>query len=80
MADIAVTEADREQRNPESNPAGRQNSRLPNFLRKPYTVTGTLIAINLMVFAAMVIGGVSFTQPTPLDALSGARIWSGDRR
>ncbi len=74
MANGVITEADRDQRNPESNPSGGQNSGLPGFLRGPYTVTITLIAINLMVFAAMVISGVSFTEPTPLDAIK----WGAD--
>ena len=70
MPNGVVTEADREQRNP----AGSQNSRPQSFLSGPYTITTTLIAINLLVFAAMVISGVSFSQPTPQDALN----WGAD--
>jgi len=33
----------------------------------PYVNTIALIAINVLVFAAMVASGISFTQPTPLD-------------
>jgi rhomboid protease GluP len=40
----------------------------------PYTITYALIAINVLVFAAMVASGVSFTQPTPLDVFN----WGGD--
>ena len=40
----------------------------------PYTITYALIAINALVFAAMVASGVSFTQPTPLDVAN----WGGD--
>jgi rhomboid protease GluP len=32
--------------------------------RSPYAITYTLLAINVLVFAAMVASGVSFTQPT----------------
>ncbi len=42
--------------------------------RRPYTITGTLIAINVLVFLAMVASGVSLTQPTTLDVLN----WGGD--
>ncbi len=40
----------------------------------PYTITVALIAINVLVFLAMVASGISFTAPTPLDV---AR-WGGD--
>jgi len=40
----------------------------------PYTITIALIAINVLVFAAMVASGVSFTQPMPLDVAN----WGGD--
>ena len=40
----------------------------------PYTITYALIAINVLVFAAMVASGVSFTQPMPLDVAN----WGGD--
>jgi rhomboid protease GluP len=40
----------------------------------PYTITYALIAINVLVFAAMVATGVSFTQPTPDDVAT----WGGD--
>ena len=42
--------------------------------RSPYAITYALIAINVLVFAAMVASGVSFTQPTPLDVVN----WGGD--
>jgi rhomboid protease GluP len=42
--------------------------------RSPYAITYALIAINVLVFAAMVASGVSFTQPTPLDVKN----WGGD--
>jgi rhomboid protease GluP len=74
MAYGVVTKVDREQRNLESNLEGSQNNRPQSFLSGPYTITTALIAINLLVFAAMVISGVSFTEPTPLDALK----WGAD--
>lgn len=40
----------------------------------PYAITYALIAINVLVFAAMVASGVSFTQPTPRDVAN----WGGD--
>ena len=40
----------------------------------PYTITYALIAINVLVFLAMVASGISFTQPTPQDVLN----WGGD--
>ena len=40
----------------------------------PYTITIALIAINVLVFLAMVASGVSFSQPTPQDAFN----WGGD--
>jgi rhomboid protease GluP len=42
--------------------------------RSPYTITVALIAINVLVFLAMVASGISFTQPTTLDVLH----WGGD--
>ena len=42
--------------------------------RSPYAITYALIAINVLVFAAMVASGVSSTQPTPLDVAN----WGGD--
>ncbi len=42
--------------------------------RSPYTITVALIAINVLVFLAMVASGVSLTQPTPRDIL----LWGGD--
>ena len=42
--------------------------------RSPYAITYALIAINVLVFVAMVARGVSFTQPTPLDVEN----WGGD--
>ena len=50
-----------------------QESR-PSPARSPYAVTIALIAINVLVFLAMGAGGVSLTEPTPLDV---AR-WGGD--
>jgi rhomboid protease GluP len=61
-----VTEPNREQPS--------QSSRRPNLMDGPYAVTAALIAANVLVFAAMVFSGVSFTQPTPLDALH----WGAD--
>jgi rhomboid protease GluP len=46
----------------------------PGLLRGPYAVTSALIAINVLVFAAMVASGVSFSNPTPQDALN----WGAD--
>ena len=40
----------------------------------PYTITIALIAINVLVFAAMVARGVSFTQPTLQNIVD----WGGD--
>jgi rhomboid protease GluP len=40
----------------------------------PYTVTYALIAINALVFLAMIATGVSFISPTPLDVYR----WGGD--
>jgi rhomboid protease GluP len=54
-------------------PASRQYQR-PSFLSGPYAVTAALIAANVLVFAAMVLSGVSFSQPTPQDALN----WGAD--
>jgi rhomboid protease GluP len=42
----------------------------PTRLPTPYTLTYILIALNALVFVAMVVSGVSFTQPTPLQALA----------
>ncbi len=42
--------------------------------RSPYTITIALIAINVLVFLAMVASGVSFTNPTTRDVL----LWGGD--
>jgi rhomboid protease GluP len=46
----------------------------PSPKPSPYTITIALIAINVLVFGAMVATGVSFTEPTPLDALN----WGAD--
>jgi rhomboid protease GluP len=48
----------------------------PTRARKasPYTITYALIAINALVFFAMVASGISFTSPTPLDVFN----WGGD--
>jgi rhomboid protease GluP len=40
----------------------------------PYTLTIALIAINTLVFLAMVASGISFTSPTALDVAN----WGGD--
>jgi rhomboid protease GluP len=40
----------------------------------PYLITYALIAINALVFLAMVASGVSFTQPSPQDVFT----WGGD--
>jgi len=40
----------------------------------PFTITIALIAINVLVFVAMVASGVSFTQPTLLNIVN----WGGD--
>lgn len=61
-----VTEPDREQ--------NTTNTGLHGYLRGPYSVTAALIAANVLVFAAMVSRGVSFTQPTPQNALD----WGAD--
>jgi len=42
--------------------------------RSPYTITIALIAINVLVFLAMVASGISLTEPTPHDVLK----WGGD--
>ncbi len=42
--------------------------------RSPYTITIALIAINVLVFLAMVASGISLTEPTPHDILK----WGGD--
>jgi len=47
---------------------------LMRYLASPYTITTALIAINTLVFLAMVATGISFTQPTPLDVFN----WGGD--
>jgi len=39
-----------------------------------YTITIALIAINVLVFAAMVASGISFVAPTPQDVAT----WGGD--
>ena len=44
------------------------------YLASPYTVTTGLIAVNTLVFLAMVASGCSFTQPTTLDVFN----WGGD--
>jgi rhomboid protease GluP len=51
----------------------RQQSGAPRA-PSPYAITYALITINVLVFAAMVASGVSFTQPTPLDVAN----WGGD--
>jgi len=47
---------------------------VPSRPRSPYTITIALIAINVLVFLAMVASGVSLTQPTTRDILA----WGGD--
>jgi rhomboid protease GluP len=51
----------------------RPNARAPRKLGA-YTVTYALIAINTLVFLAMVASGASFTEPTVRDVL----VWGGD--
>ena len=46
----------------------------PSPARSPYAVTIALIAINVLVFLAMGVSGVSLTEPTPLDVVR----WGGD--
>jgi rhomboid protease GluP len=46
----------------------------PSPLRSPYAVTIALIAINVLVFLAMGVSGVSLSEPTPLDVVR----WGGD--
>ncbi len=55
-----------------SEPVTRQPAALP--ARSPYSITIALIAINVLVFLAMVVSGVSLTQPTTRDIL----LWGGD--
>jgi rhomboid protease GluP len=47
-------------------PEAPPSSRVPT----PYTLTYILIALNALVFIAMVASGISFTDPTPLQALT----------
>lgn len=47
---------------------------LPTRPRNPYSLTIILIALNTLVFLAMVASGVSLTQPTTRDILR----WGGD--
>jgi rhomboid protease GluP len=51
-------------------PAAPPSPRIPT----PYTLTYILIALNALVFVAMVASGISFTDPTPLQALT----WGAD--
>ena len=46
----------------------------PSPSRSPYAITIALIAINVLVFLAMGVSGVSLTEPTPLDVVR----WGGD--
>jgi rhomboid protease GluP len=46
----------------------------PSPSRSPYAVTIALIAINVLVFLAMGVSGVSLTDPTPDNVLA----WGGD--
>jgi rhomboid protease GluP len=50
------------------------NTGVQTYLRGPYAVTVALIAANVLVFAAMVANGVSFSSPTTQDALN----WGAD--
>ncbi len=47
---------------------------MPTRTPSPYAITIALIAINTLIFLAMVTTGISFTQPTPLDVAT----WGGD--
>ena len=51
--------------NQATTPDATTHSRPPT---RPYAITIALIAINVLVFAAMVASGVSFLQPTLLDS------------
>jgi rhomboid protease GluP len=55
-------------------PQSATNGGRPGLMDGPYAVTAALIAANALVFVAMVASGVSFTEPTPLDALH----WGAD--
>jgi rhomboid protease GluP len=55
-----------------SEPAAQQSRQQPP--PSPYTITIALIAINTLVFLAMVASGVSFTSPTPQEVFN----WGGD--
>jgi rhomboid protease GluP len=55
-------------------PQSGTSSGRPGLMDSPYAVTVALIAANVLVFVAMVASGVSFTEPTPLDALH----WGAD--
>jgi rhomboid protease GluP len=50
------------------------NPTRPTSPANPYLITYALIAINALVFLAMVASGVSFTQPSPQDVFT----WGGD--
>jgi rhomboid protease GluP len=69
MTYTAATEPAREPPLPPARPYPR-----PGLLRGPYAITIVLIAINVLVFAAMVASDVSFSNPTPQDALN----WGAD--
>jgi rhomboid protease GluP len=55
-------------------PEPRAQRSASSRLHSPYTITVALIAINVLVFLAMVASGVSFTNPTTRDVL----LWGGD--
>jgi len=53
-------------------PATQEPSQLRSS--RPYTITVALIAVNVLVFLAMVLSGVSFINPSPEQV----RSWGGD--
>ena len=53
---------------PATEPARLRRASSPNL------ITYALIAVNVLVFVVMVVNGVSFSQPTPVDVL----LWGGD--
>jgi rhomboid protease GluP len=65
-----ATDAAGDQRGPQYN----RNANRPGVLDGPYAITVGLIAANVLVCLAMVASGVSFTEPTPFDALK----WGAD--
>jgi len=52
----------------------RNGTQMPLATRSPYTITTVLIALNALVFLAMVASGISFIQPSPVDVFR----WGAD--